>query len=271
MLRGFPATSPHLSWPPAFLYLLPSRLLPKAAAPPDTKLHSSMTHPDPPQQSWEQPAQPLGWFLPAWLQGRENCSALPPSSHPRRPQELRSDYRQPARSAGRANIACVGVHTQSCTHTVMYICVHAHARSLKHARDARPHTRRLPWAPGQPTTFPSHPTQLHTGPQASHPGHIHTRVHSWVHIPGTFMQSGTTTAPFRDTSGHPGGDTPTAIPGDSLRLLPGLSPPGSLRSLGERGKVLSALRGGVGNPEETRAGDRSDLASSAGPCCPKDS
>lgn len=157
----------------------------------------------------------------------------------------------------------------------MYICVHAHACSLKHARDARLHTHlhtcRLPWAPGQPTTFLSHPTQLHTGPQASHPRHTRTHVHSWVHIPGTFMQSGTTMAPLRDISGHPGGDTPTAIPGNSLRLFPGLSPPGSSRSLGEREKVLPALRGVVENPGEMRTGDRSDSASSAGPCCPKDS
>lgn len=64
---------------------------------------------------------------------------------------------------------------------------------------------------------------------------------------------------------------PTAIPEDSLRLLPGLSPPGSPMSLGERGKVLPALREGIGTPGEMRAGDRSDSASSAGPCRPKDS
>ena len=85
------------------------------------------------------------------------------------------------------------------------------------------------------------------------------------------MQSGTTMAPLSDISGHPGGDTPTAIPGNSLRLLPGLSPPGSPRSLGEREKVLPALRGVVENPGEMRTGDSSDSASSAGPCCPKDS
>lgn len=160
MLPGFPATSPHLSGPPS-LPLPPPQATSterhqKAAAPPDTKLHSFMTHPDPPQQSWEQPAQPLGWFLPAWLQGWENCPALPLSSHPRHPQEFRSDWRQPARSAGRANIACVGVHAHSCTyvcthmrapssmhemHACTHICIHAGSRGLQ---DSPPHSSHTP-------------------------------------------------------------------------------------------------------------------------------
>lgn len=165
--------------------------------------------------------------------------------------------------------------------------MHTHAPSSTHEMHACALTCThslpwLPWAPGPPPRSPHTPHSHMQTCTAPHPGHTHTGVHGWVY---THQGHSCNLAhPWSHSKTHQGTQEETQPQPLTRAVTPWQGALGSEAAVqtqdghhqghpgpwGREGRCFLSRGEGSRSPGETRAGDRPDLAGSAGPCNPDD-